>query len=77
LAQSVGASPARVASEGSHTPPEDRQACLSGAGCGYLRQRRIFCLKKLQLLLFYDIMNVIELSEERLSKIKGFHGRKR
>ena len=21
----------------SNTPPEDRQACLSGAGCGYLR----------------------------------------
>ena len=25
---------------GSHTPPEDRQARLSGAGRGYIRQRR-------------------------------------
>ena len=24
----------------SHTQPEDRQACLSGAGLGYIRQRR-------------------------------------
>ena len=24
----------------SHIPPEDRQARLSGAGCGYIRQRR-------------------------------------
>ena len=27
-------------SRGSHTPPADRQARLSGAGCGYIRHRR-------------------------------------
>ena len=30
-----------VAEWGSHTPPEDRRARSSGAGWGYLRQRRI------------------------------------
>ena len=29
-----------VLDSGSHTPPEDRQARLSGAGCGYIRRRR-------------------------------------
>ena len=29
-----------VAESTSHTPPEDRQARLSGAGCGYSRHRR-------------------------------------
>ena len=31
----------KVAEWGSHTPPEDRRARSSGAGCGYLSQRRI------------------------------------
>ena len=33
--------PARIASQGSHTPLVDRQACLSGVECEYLRLRRI------------------------------------
>jgi hypothetical protein len=25
---------------GAHTPPEDRHACMAGAGCGCIRHRR-------------------------------------
>ena len=58
----------RVLDKGSHTPPEGRQACLSGAGCGYIRRRRnsrVFILVFLFILAFSRFLCYTELSNRK------------
>ena len=56
----------------SHTPPEDRQARLSGAGCGYSRHRRD--ISPWCILYIFDFLELGKRSPPLFRVLKSTHG---